>query len=594
MSQSECYYSTETNTLMLLALLHAYGIKRVIVSPGGTNVNLVWSLQRDPFFEVYSAVDERHAAYLACGMATASREPVVICCTGATASRNYMPGLTEAYYRKLPILAVTCSQRAFRVGNLYPQATVRWEVPSDCVKFSVQCPIPTTYDERKACELTLNRALIELRRHGGGPVHINLETGFATSYTAKELPAVRVISYTAATDKVWPEMPQGKVAVFIGSHLPFTPDETKALEAFVRANDAVVLTDKTSGYHGIGRVDSDLICNQGIWSNDRFVALRPKLLIHIGEMSGSYPIFTSFDKADVAVWRVNEDGEARDRFQKLTAVFEMPEQVFFEHYTVGKSASSTTFAETWQQMNDSLLAELKDLPFSHPWIAQQLSAQLPPNSVAHFAILNSLRAWNWFPVDSSIETMCNVGGFGIDGCLSSVIGSSLVLPEKLHFFVTGDLAFFYDMNALGNRHIGKNLRIVLVNNGVGAEFYARGESAAVNLGEDATAEYIAASRHFGNRSRELVQHYAKDLGFVYLSADSKESFLEASKQFLPEHDGPVLLECFTDVMDDVTGQDMLRGISRTGSQRIMSSVKKKVKDSLSPKAVDAIKSIIHR
>lgn len=61
---------------------------------------------------------------MACGMAEESGEPVMITCTGATAARNYMPGLTEAYYRKLPILVVTGTQDLRRLGNLYDQVTI--------------------------------------------------------------------------------------------------------------------------------------------------------------------------------------------------------------------------------------------------------------------------------------------------------------------------------------------------------------------------------------------------------------------------------------------------------------------------------------
>ena len=45
---------------------------------------------------------------------------------------------------------------------------------------------------------------------------------------------------------------------------------------------------------------------------------------------------------------------------------------------------------------------------------------------------------------------CNVGGFGIDGAMSSFIGTSIAVPEKQHLLVLSDLAFFYDLNVLGN------------------------------------------------------------------------------------------------------------------------------------------------
>ena len=73
------YYSSERNVQILLALLKRNGIKKVIVSPGGTNICFVGSIQNDPFFEIYSSVDERSAAYIACGLAAESGEPVVYC-----------------------------------------------------------------------------------------------------------------------------------------------------------------------------------------------------------------------------------------------------------------------------------------------------------------------------------------------------------------------------------------------------------------------------------------------------------------------------------------------------------------------------------
>lgn len=104
------YYTDERAVQIILYLLKANGIKKIVASPGTTNITFVGSVQQDPWFEVYSSVDERSAAYIACGLAEQSREPVVLTCTGATASRNYYSGLTEAFYRKLPVLAITSHQ----------------------------------------------------------------------------------------------------------------------------------------------------------------------------------------------------------------------------------------------------------------------------------------------------------------------------------------------------------------------------------------------------------------------------------------------------------------------------------------------------
>ena len=60
------FYTSERNVQILISLLKQYGIKKVVASPGSTNVTFVGSIQQDPYFEIYSSVDERSAAYIAC------------------------------------------------------------------------------------------------------------------------------------------------------------------------------------------------------------------------------------------------------------------------------------------------------------------------------------------------------------------------------------------------------------------------------------------------------------------------------------------------------------------------------------------------
>ena len=76
------YYTNERSQQIVIALLKAHGIRKVVASPGTTNITLVGSRQQDPYFEMYSSVDERSAAYIACGLAAESGEPVVLSCTG--------------------------------------------------------------------------------------------------------------------------------------------------------------------------------------------------------------------------------------------------------------------------------------------------------------------------------------------------------------------------------------------------------------------------------------------------------------------------------------------------------------------------------
>ena len=164
------FYTIERGQQILVSLLKQHGIRKVIASPGTTNITFVASVMNDPFFEIYSSVDERSAAYMAVGMAEETGEVVVLSCTGATASRNYIPGLTEAYYRKLPILAVTATQNENRVGHLIPQVIDRSQQPKDCCVHSEHIAVPRDVDDEWDATIRLNRAILALTHRGGGPV----------------------------------------------------------------------------------------------------------------------------------------------------------------------------------------------------------------------------------------------------------------------------------------------------------------------------------------------------------------------------------------------------------------------------------------
>lgn len=547
------YYSNERSIQILISLLKQHGIKKCVVSPGATNVTFVASLQQDDFFELYSSVDERSAAYIACGIAAESGEPVVLSCTGATASRNYIPGLTEAYYRKLPVLAVTSTQDVTRVGHLRAQVIDRSVIQNDIALLSEHIPITNDATTEWSNTIKINRAILELKHRGGGPVHLNLTTTYSKDYSVKDLPVAKMIRRICRGDE-FPSLPQGRVAVFVGAHVKFSDAETQALDAFCSSHNAVVICDHTSGYKGKYRVQAALLVTQGKSISNLAIM---DLLIHIGEVSGAY--YSLFPKT---VWRVNPDGELRDAYQRLSCVFEMSEQYFFEHYIDEAKDSFTSYRDAFNEQLSVLRYKIPDnLPFSNVWIASQMAAQLPENSILHLGILNSLRSWNFFEIPDSVWAYSNTGGFGIDGISSSLIGASLVHPDKLYFGVLGDLAFFYDMNSIGNRHVGKNVRILLVNNGKGTEFRNYSHPAAA-FGDEADW-YMAAAGHFGNKSHQLVKHYAEDLGYEYLSADNKDDFLRVMPRFVTTEitDKPIILEVFTNNEDESKALFEIRDIA---------------------------------
>ena len=564
------FYTTERNVQIVLSLLKANGIKKVVASAGTTNYTFVASLQYDPWFEVYSSVDERSAAYMACGLAAESGEPVVLTCTGSTASRNYLPGLTEAYYRKLPVLAITSHQGTDRIGQLIFQNVDRRNVPNDVAKLSVELPV--VKDERDEAYVTMeaNKAILELRRNGGGPVHINMFTTYSKDFSVKELPPVRVLKRIQAWETM-PEMPKGNICVYVGSHVHFTKEQTEMVDRFCATHDAIVICDHTSGYYGKYRLLPTLSQMQTV----KTLFEQFDLMVHIGEVSaaafaGSVPV--------KEIWRVSEDGELRDPFKKLTTVFQISELSFFKHYSNEKSNKHSNI-DKYTELFAEIYNHIPELPFSNIWTASQLSKRLPKGSLFHISASNSRRCWNMFHLPEGVQCTSNVGCCGIDGCTSSMIGSSLASPNRLCYLVTGDLAFFYDLNSLGNRHVGKNIRIILINNAVGAEFKLSAHPCYA-FGEEAD-KYMAAAGHFGAKSPVLVKQFTEALGFQYLSATNKEEFLTALDTFTnPEiTDRPMILEVFT------THENENQAL------RLMTNINCDAKTAIKNKVTDTIRSV---
>lgn len=585
----EIHYTVNKNALVLISLLKQYGIKKVIASPGTVNVPFVASIQQDDFFEVYSCVDERSAAYMACGLASESGEPVVITCTGATASRNYLPALTEAYYRKLPVIAVTGTDRIENVGHLMPQSIDRSQIQKDVAVCSVFLNQIRTDEQMWKCVVDANKALINATRRGGVPVHINLEinNGYflkKNMFPVEELPKTKKISYYDSLDDS-PVIPNGKVAIFVGSHVPFTEAETNAIDHFCAKYGSVVFCDHTSNYHGKYRILTGLIGQQ----ENAVSKVVPDMLIHIGQISGDY---ASMGLAGCAksVWRVAPDGELHDTFKKLDCLFAVEEQKFFEYYSAQKqNGENNSYLAECQEVYKKLYDKIpQELPFSNIWVAKRLYQELPQNSFIQLGILNSLRSWNLFDSKSIVSESCNTGGFGIDGGVSSFIGASLAKKADYYYCVTGDLAFFYDMNVLGNRHIDNNVRLMVVNNGVGVEFkFYHHQSDFLDVDK-----YIGAAGHFGNKSHELLKHYSEDLGFEYLSASNKEEFEKVYSRFVSEKkDKPILFEVFTNASDD---DKALYMINHLQGATLKQAVKQEIKNIVGPSTVKAIKSIVKR
>lgn len=576
-------YTIQENVRIVIALLKQYNIRHIVVSPGGTNIPISQAVQEDSFFKCYSVPDERSAMYFAIGLHLQTGEVIATSCTSAQATRNYVPGLTEAFYKHTPIIAITTSKLSRYTYQEYMQAPDQTSLPRDAVKQSYDLPPVTDENTRVLCCRLAKEAILETTHRNPGPVQINLRItdSLQSDFENVTLPEIRIIKRYMAWDS-WEDIRLNgkKVLIVIGEHRPFTTKQSEAIDRFCSCYNSVAYVNHLSNYHGKYAVNGNLLISSGGMNQE---GMKPDVVITIGGQTGDYSIYGTLvgGVGHADHWRISEDGELVDTYNRLTKIFECPFEVFFNRLADGESEVEHSYYNLWLQLKNKLDYNV-EVPFSNLYAAEKLTPKIPEESYINFAILNSLRTWSYFDLKPSIKAFANVAAFGIDGCTSVLIGESMN-TDKLCFLITGDLAFFYDMNALGIRHIKNNVRILIDNNNGGGEFRVMTNSWK---NKPNVSPYISADGHNGS-----AKGWAENCGFKYLSASNKEELDAIMDEFVSPNDKSIVLEMFTKPDDEPIANAAFIGKNRFVKQ--IGSVKQFVKDALGQKTVEYIKRITH-
>ncbi|MDR0910758.1 MAG: hypothetical protein LBM77_13465, partial [Spirochaetaceae bacterium] len=198
-------YTAILHIRVLIALLKAYKIRHVVISAGTQNASFAYSIEEDDFFNCYSVVDERSAAFFAMGLSQELNEPVAICCTSSTATCNYLPALTEAFYQGIPLVVLTFDRHPYLLNQMENQMIDQHGMFKKVCKKYVQISKIENDDDYWYCERLINEALLEVNHGRQGPVHINIPT-YLMSMKEKtnELPIVhRITRYYTEKMEAW-------------------------------------------------------------------------------------------------------------------------------------------------------------------------------------------------------------------------------------------------------------------------------------------------------------------------------------------------------------------------------------------------------
>lgn len=549
----------------------AKGIENIVISPGSRNAPLTIGFTEDPFFNCFSIVDERSAAFFALGIAQQLRQPVAVVCTSGSALLNYYPAIAEAFYSDIPLVVISADRPRYKI-DVGDGQTIRQDdvfhrhigysanlkqdmvhatdriyryAPKSISEGGVQ---ETQHNIQSYNEAELNSSL-NTALNTGLPVHINApfeeplydtvdEPNTTLQIVKEESDPIDLTDIDHYID-LWNQAE--RKMVLVGVNHP-NAIEQRFLDFLGNDPSVVVLTESTSNLHHpnfFPSIDSIVAPIEKSKKKEKlFKKLRPDVLLTFGGLIVSKKI-----KAFLREYRPKEhwhidELKAYDTFFSLTRHFKLAPNRFFETFLEHSKTKTSTYFPYWNSIKENYRrkreAYIRQIPFSDMLAFYHVCAHIPGEYQVQLANSSTVRYVQLFDLNTNVKVFCNRGTSGIDGSTSTAVGASIYHKDPT-LLITGDLSFLYDSNGLWNDYIRPDFKIILINNGGGGIF-------RILPGKDDSENF---ERYFETVQDRDVSHLCKMYGFNHLVATSEKEVISVLPDFFQQKTGPSLLEVVT-------------------------------------------------
>ena len=523
----------------ILEIFLAKGITNIIISPGSRNAPLTIGFASNPAFQCYSIADERSAGFFALGIAQQTKQPVALVCTSGSALLNYYPAIAEAFYSQIPLVVLSADRPQSKI-DIGDGQTIRQEnVFANHSLFNANLQEGASLENDQKINEALNKAFAQK-----GPVHINApfeEPLYETvseltvqSYVSPSIENTAIVGDLSSFATIWNQA--SRKMILVGVNEPNAID-SKTIDFLANDASVSVWTETTSNLHHSSFITNiDTIITP--FTTSDFENFQPEILVTFGGMVVSKRIKAFLRKYKPKHhWHI-DSLRAYDTFGALTQHVEMDPQLFFDQFIPLTKAVESDYSQQLIEIKSARKlkhdAYLASVPFSDFTVFEKIMPRIPNHSQLQIGNSSAIRYAQLIPIDASIEVYCNRGTSGIDGCTSTAIGAA-VANGKPTTFITGDIGFLYDTNALWNNYIPKNFKIILINNGGGGIF-------RILPGHEETPVF---NTFFETSHCHTAEHLAKMYGFNYTIASDETTLEQALDGFYSNNDQPQLLEIFT-------------------------------------------------
>jgi len=567
----------------LITELVAGGVEAVCVSPGSRSTPLTVACAEHPDLRVFSHLDERSSAFFALGRAKRTGRPTPLVCTSGTAAANFHPAVIEAGQSGVPLLLLTADRPPELADSGANQTIDQEQLYGDAVRWYRDMPEPEAEPRTvRMLRTTVARALSNATGVDPGPVHLNCRFRKPLEPTAvPDDHPEGVPADWADGDRLAAEGRDGPfVTTAQGAGELDDADLSRVVSAVDTADRGLVVAGPTDG--GLAPdaltrladatgfpVLADPLSNVRfgphveelpvVGGYDAYLGTEavadwpdPDVVLRFGASPTSKPLRQYLQGVDCRQFVVDHSGgwtEATFTASDLlvadpdgtaTAVAERVAEPVGSAWTDRFRHAERTH---WDTVGDALGDDY--------WEGGVLAdvTRLTPNPATLF-VSNSMpvRDLDRFgePRAADLNVLGNRGASGIDGITSTALGAGSATDDPL-VLVTGDLAYYHDMNGLlALSRCGVDATIVLVDNDGGGIFHM------LPIEDHDTFEAQFRTPH-GLDFEPTGALYGLDFRHV----EGREAFVEAFQRSVGSEGSQVLSVAF-DAADSHAQRDALR------------------------------------
>lgn len=529
--------------------LAAAGVDAVCITPGSRSTPLTEAFDDHDDIHVFSHLDERSSAFFALGRARRTGDVTPLVCTSGTAAANFHPAVIEASQSRVPLLVLT-ADRPPEIRDSGANQTIDQEkLYGDAVRWYKDVAEPeATPRKLRSLRTTAARALAKATGTPAGPVHLNLpfrkplEPVEVEGDVPDDLPALaesgRDEAFVTTTEGV-PELdddtlrdiadrlsePRGLV---VAGPADAPGVEREALAAFAHATGFPILADPLSGARFGGHVRVAPVVGGYDGFLDPSVTESwpdPDVVFRVGASPTSKPLRKYLGRVDAEQLVVDPAAGWREaEFTATDLVVADPSRLMGRLSRLLAGPGSPEWRRRWEDADATHESVTADAAESEAFEGRVLADvfELAPDPATVF-VSNSMpvRDADRFaaPSTKSLTVLGNRGASGIDGIVSTALGAGSATTDELTL-VTGDIAYYHDMNgllAIGRSDV--DATIVVVNNDGGGIFHMLPIEA---FDPPFTSQFKTPHGLDFEPSADLY-----GLSFARVDADDREGFREA-------------------------------------------------------------------